>query len=298
MFKEYALDPKLLKNWKDFRYFTEKMGATQGRLISKYPKRWKRLVYDALGEGVGEVERSKIEEALRRIDDKLLSRGGGWDSELGWLENAEIEHKRTPFSAILGVGNPRNLPEVLVGDEIHDGIDQWRAVCQADIERQPAAMAAAVAPLLRGSKEIIFVDPYFNPGNPRFTSTLVAFLQVAHENKAVLPRVLVFRKAKGSFEPFTAECFRRLSRHIPKWWRLELITLEEKVGGEKLHDRFLLTDRWGVQFSVGLDAGLLGQRTLITLLSESVWRSTLTKYHSDNRAFDMIGTPVIVEGIG
>jgi hypothetical protein len=50
MFYEYALKPSLLNNWKDFRYFTEKFGIAQGRLISRYPKRWKRMVYESLCE--------------------------------------------------------------------------------------------------------------------------------------------------------------------------------------------------------------------------------------------------------
>jgi hypothetical protein len=44
------LKPSLLNNWKDFRYFTEKFGIAQGRLISRYPKRWKRMVYESLCE--------------------------------------------------------------------------------------------------------------------------------------------------------------------------------------------------------------------------------------------------------
>jgi hypothetical protein len=215
MFKEYALDPALLKNWKDFRYFTEKMGAAQGRLISRYPKRWKRLVYDGLDESVGELERKRIEEALSHIDDKLLARGGDWSNGIGWLENAENEHKRTAFAAILSVGNPRNNPNVLVGDETYDGVDAWSAITQLEVEREPEAMAKAIAPLLRYSRELIFVDPHFSPDNARYRSALASFLTVAKDNATAQLKIRFIRKGKGSAEWFTNACTARLPRHIP-----------------------------------------------------------------------------------
>ena len=40
MLFEYAVEPVLLNNWPSFRYFYEKFGVPQGRLISRYPKHW------------------------------------------------------------------------------------------------------------------------------------------------------------------------------------------------------------------------------------------------------------------
>lgn len=69
MLYEYALEPALLNNWKDFRYFAEKFGVSRGRMIARYPKRWKRLVYEPPANG-GEIERKRIEEGLSRLDDR------------------------------------------------------------------------------------------------------------------------------------------------------------------------------------------------------------------------------------
>jgi hypothetical protein len=73
MIHEYAVDPALLNNWERFRYLTEKFGVCRGRLISRFPKRWKAMVYDGLSS-VGEIERKKIEIYLQRIDEKMLAR--------------------------------------------------------------------------------------------------------------------------------------------------------------------------------------------------------------------------------
>src|SRR5215475_10033311 len=100
MIYEYALEPVLLSNWKDFRYFTEKFGVAQGRLISRYPKRWKKMVYEAL-VGCGEIERKRIEDRLQTIDDRMVKRQHEWNSQQDWLPNAGAEHARRPFHAIL-----------------------------------------------------------------------------------------------------------------------------------------------------------------------------------------------------
>ncbi|MGH9879642.1 MAG: hypothetical protein ACRD5H_18590 [Nitrososphaerales archaeon] len=113
MLYEYAVEPTLLNNWKDFRYFTEKLGVSRGRLISRYPKRWKKFVYESL-TNCGEVERARIEERLRQLDDRLLPRQGQWDDNQGWLTNAEAEHYRRPFHAILAKINPRELDFIIV----------------------------------------------------------------------------------------------------------------------------------------------------------------------------------------
>src|SRR5690349_19025334 len=105
MIHEYALEPTLLSNWQDFRYFTEKFGVPQGRLISEYPKKWKKFVYQSID--CGEIDRVRIVEGLRRIDEKLTRRiNPGWTDGVNWLGNAIAEQTRKPFRAIIALANP------------------------------------------------------------------------------------------------------------------------------------------------------------------------------------------------
>ena len=101
MINEYALEPSLLNNWKDFRYFVEKFGIENGRLISRYPSKWKKMVYESLPNDLSVIGRKRIEEALNQIDDKLLPRENTWDANRDWLINAEEEHGRLQFHAIV-----------------------------------------------------------------------------------------------------------------------------------------------------------------------------------------------------
>ncbi len=298
MIKEYALDPSLLRSWKDLRYFLETMGVSRGRLISRYPKRWKALVYNGLSDEMGDTERKRIEEALNTINDKLFPRRGGWNHEVGWLENAEAEHARAPFAGILSSDNPRSNSSVLLGDEISDSSAAWVATTQIEIQRDPELMAEAVAPLLRNSREIFFVDPYFSPTTQRYTSTLAAFLLKTTRGGLDFPRVQYLCKANGDSRFFSRNCMSELPRFVPKGLDLEVVLLKEKLGGEKLHDRFILTDRWGVQFSVGLDSHGPNEvtTTIVTLLTEDLWSTLYRKYVSEHPAFERAGSPIRIRG--
>src|SRR5580704_17128301 len=106
MLFEYALDPTLLNNWLSFRYFYESFGVPAGRLISRYPSYWRRLVYQSL-EGCGEIERKRIEELLIHVKDRMVNSNRTYSNDKDWLLNAEISHKEREFRAIIASKNPR-----------------------------------------------------------------------------------------------------------------------------------------------------------------------------------------------
>src|SRR6266481_4047429 len=104
MIYEYALEPALLSNWQNFRYFAEKFGVSKGRLISRYPRTWQRLVLESLAS-CGVIERKRIEEGLIILKRHMLSRHHEWTEQLDWLSNAETEHAKRPFHAVIAALN-------------------------------------------------------------------------------------------------------------------------------------------------------------------------------------------------
>jgi len=287
MFYEYALEPQLLNNWRDFRYFFENMGVSKGRFISRYPKRWKRLVYESLND-CGEVERAKIVEALARADEKMLRRESQWDNGKDWLANAEEEHARTPFHAIIAHDNPNGNGAVLVGDSLDEQESRWKMNVTCDVPRKAQDMAASVATLLQASREIIFIDPHFGPENNRFRRPLCRFLELALQNRTTqLMRVEYHLEAKSTNAFFEEEC-KKLGDLLPAGIEIKFRRWRELPGSEKLHDRFILTERGGVQFSVGLDDGNQGEMTNVNILSDELCNSTWNKYLSNTPAFELV----------
>jgi hypothetical protein len=353
MFFEYALDPALLTNWKDCRYFVEKFGWPHGRLISRYPKKWKRLVYEALS-GCGEVEIKRIVERLKQIDDRLVKRPNSeYDGNKSWLENAVDEHGRLAFRAIIsrehitqskkvinhvtlseakGLDssppaaaqndnecnqfkapsnnyNLQNLPYILDGDNLDENEPLWQSPNRV-VNRKAKEYTAALDLLLLSSKEIKFIDPYFDPQKLRFRGVLEEMLNYCYFNhrreKEFKPELHISTKRaykKPEFEQsfiehLIKECKEKLPKCIPADVNLVLFIWKERPGGEMLHNRYVLTEKGGVIFGSGLDEcdGDSEATDDLNRLSKEQYSDRWKQYSIGSSAFDLIGGPIEIVG--
>lgn len=301
MIHEYALEPELVASWHDrmfFRFFIEQFGFGTGRVVSRYPKRWRRLVWNAFqaafGAAAGEIERKRVEEMLARLTAPEVRRPGYvWDEARGWLENAERENDRRPFHAIVARDNPRGHANILRADDILAGTpDSWRAPHSAVVDRTAECMAQAVAPMLRCASHILFVDPHFRASREKYRNTLRAFLRVvAQQGNAPAIELHTGHVSDDApdWETFKRECERYLLPLIPAGLTLVVRRWKNKRGGERLHNRYILTDVGGIQFGVGLDEGDAGTRDDVTLLDAEAHRHRLDSYRDPVSAFDLEG---------
>jgi hypothetical protein len=295
MLYEYAVEPTLLNNWGNFRYFAEKFGVPQGRLLPRYPKHWKRLVYESLSN-CGEIERKKIEEGLVRLDDRMLDRKHEWDDQKDWFTNGEAEHFRRPFHAILAKTNPNQRDFVLEGNYVDENHPLWKVSTSPVVARTAREMADCVAPLLRASTKIFLIDPHFGPENPRHRRPLEAFLAVALERRggAPLEKIEVHTGAKSAADFFREKCNACLPKIIPRGISVRLVRWRQKDGGEKLHNRYILTERGGVSLGVGLDDGAPGETDDVKLLDQETYELRWKQYTNSDPAFDFVDDLIIV----
>ncbi len=89
-------------------------------------------------------------------------------------------------------------------------------------------------------------------------------------------------------------CSLRLPNIIPHGMCVRLVRWRQKDGGEKLHNRYILTDKGGVSLGVGLDDGTPGETDEIKLLDEETYKFRWKQYTSEP-AFDLVDE-VVVEG--
>ncbi|MBI2800018.1 MAG: hypothetical protein HYX63_06975 [Gammaproteobacteria bacterium] len=293
MILEYAVDPLLFADGERFRFIAQCFGVSNARVISRYPRRWERLVYDSLNT-LGEVERNRVVEWLVSIKEQLIGRNHAWNPRLDWLSNAEAEHVERPFHAIVSATNPRTHEGVLAWDDINNTHPRWTVALAIDVAREANAMAQAVAPLLRASKEIVFIDPHFRPNEPRFRDPLKAFLEVAFSGRTqALERIFYYCNTNLSREFFESQCGRHLSQCIPQGSSVIFVRVSERAGSRRLHDRHILTNLGRVDFSVGLDAGEPGSTTHLYLTSETLRRELHEAYCSENIAFDAVDELIV-----
>lgn len=289
MLYEYAVEPELLNSWERFRYLTEKFGVSQGRLISRFPKKWKRLVYHAL-QACPEIERKRIEERLTNIDSRMMKRTYDWDTELDWLANAEVEHGKRPFHAILASVNPRNNSAVLMESNLDEDNQEWSVNRGRVVSRTAADLAIAVAPLLRIASELIFVDPHFDPYKPRSRSALREYLRYIYTDRVgiQISRIEFHTQFNDRVGRFGEECNQRFCHLIPAGLRLKIVRWRERQDGDGLHNRYILSDRGGISLAWGLDEGTASQTDDLILLDDAIYQKRWAQYCSATPAFDLV----------
>lgn len=289
MLSEFALDPSLLNNWNTFHYLVEHFGIPHGRMISEFPKIWKRMVRDACRE-CQPVERLRIVEALNRIDPKLLPALRTYDTTRSWVENAELQHRAAPFHAIITGHNLANAAYVLSPDELNETHPLWAVQREAPIARKAEDMAACVEKLLLISSEILFIDPNFNPQHFRFRKPLELFIEGALRGKPVA-RIEYHAKDDDhtmSSEAFKAACERHLPRIIPIGVELSLYRWKQRVGGDALHARYVLTELGGLRFEYGLDEGDSGETLDISLLDTGLYKIRWDSFQCATAVYDLV----------
>jgi hypothetical protein len=247
MIKEFALDPDAItSSYREFCYFTEKFGVSQGRVISAFPKKWRKLVCDsALREHKGKVEFSKIVERLNRFGNDIVfdtGRPSGEGSQT-WIDRALVEHARKPFAAIISA-TAVDHPDVLLKDEIDEENPRFKAARQCAVPRTAQALIGCAEFLIRHAKIIKLVDPHFDPTKPRYQRPLEQIFSLLPGSKAIV-------EIHRSDEIANDELIRRFQQGVsmlPSGVKMQLHVYEKA----QMHNRFIITESGGLIYGVGL----------------------------------------------
>lgn len=301
MICEYALEPELVATWYQrelFRHFIEQFGfrldgSATGRIVTQYPRKWKKQVWEAFetnfGKSAREDERLRVMELLKELTILEIRRSNTeFDSQCAWLENAE--NTQPPFYAILAQNNPRDNLRVMREAEVLGKAPPplWNAP-RDPVQRTAASMATRLAPMLRCATRILFVDPHFRPSEPRWRNPLREFLNIICDGS----REVALEYHTGdtvSWGLLQSQCQQYLPRLIPHGFTLTVRRWKNRQNGERLHNRYILTDIGGVQFGVGLDEGDPNSTDDISLLGYESWQKRLRDYGYDSKpAFDLEG---------
>ena len=284
MIHEFAVDPAALSTWQAFRYLVEKFGIDQGRLISRFPSRWQKLVYDATAT-CGEIERKRIEVELESIVTKLVRNGRSYEPSLSWLDNAESSHLERPFRAVIAATNPNGREFVRVAAEMSEADPSFHVPRGMCIPRTAEAMLAAAAPLLSLSNEILFVDPRFGPSEKRYKRPLGQFLAAISERSRRPDRLEIHLKHDPPRSAGLDEFREHIPALIPEGLRVTVRAWSTVKGGEAMHARYILSELGGIRVDHGLDEGHRGQSVDVELLSPEIHKSRWADFQPDTQRY-------------
>jgi len=280
MICEFALEPELVATWhdrKEFLFFEEKFGLRTGRIVSAYPKKWVTLVWQAFQKSPNSQNQNaqrNLDALLRDLTQNMVKRRNTFTEIPVWLERAETEYAERPFHAILSKENPRDREYVVATERlVAEGHPRWTVPDNSPVTRSAGELVSAVAPMLRACQHIVFIDPYFDSTKQRFMEPMAAFLQEIWTNRygSENPRVELhtgidrfFREhergqnrdpdeERRACANLVLEIKRRLPRTIPTGKRVKITIWKQRVQGQKLHNRYILSEVCGIAFGTGLD---------------------------------------------
>lgn len=300
MIYEYALEPEMVAAWGDrhnHRFFIREFGLGSGRLVSRYPKKWAKKVWDAFAVG-NDMDKKRLEELLIRLQEtKIKRKDYVWDDEKSWLENALLEHGRHPFRAVLAKNNPTNRPEILSEDALAIiPCPNWDNHHGVNVNRNALEMRAVVEMMLARCRWVKFIDPHISPREYRYQQSLSAFFAILAGERPVGPpeSVEIHIGPDSGNENFHREEFGKI---LPVGLKVILFQWQEKPGGQALHNRYILTDIGGVSFHHGLDIGANGEKDDITRLDPEQYILHCKQYDLTEPAFDQAADPIELTGI-
>ena len=277
MHHEYAVEPAAIgSSWETFLYIFEKFGFQKGRLISRFPRTWPRLVIEATAQsGIGDMARARIVEKLRQgRRTALVSTGREFDPALGgWIDNALASHAERPFRGIIS-DDDRAEDGVISLAELDETHPLMAAPASCDVPRTALDLANACRLLCYSAREIDLVDPYFDLGlgGEDYRTPLEQVMNALHLAGKEQVCIRIHYRAhdtRPTQRQILQDTGRWVNVTIPTGYELHLYAWEQRPGGEDLHDRFLLCDCGGMMVGAGFAASGAQENATFTLLDDA-----------------------------
>jgi hypothetical protein len=296
MFREYAIEPAVISNWERARYFLDAFGPWKGRFLAELPKSWIGEVYKRLQ--CPPVEKKRIEERLIRLDKRIFSARSpaNYDRQKAWLDNALAEHARAPFHGIVA-NETGDHPHVIAAAAVDELDPRWAMDTGAFVSRNATAIVAAVDLLVACSKALIWIDPYFRASTK---ARRIVFTDVCRR-LPIGTRVSVhLGEPEGlSFEDYRAALTADLAPHLPDCMEVSVRCWSQRTSGERLHNRYLVTDIGGIKFGDSISQGAnASEEDHLSLLDEPSRLRLIRSYQDPGDAFDPVGTEFVIRGTG
>ncbi len=322
MIYEFALEPELVARWHDrneYLFFDEKFGLRARRIVAVYPRNWKKLVWEAFDKSPAAADQNaqmRMTELIQYLWQNSVRRPSTFSEVSSWLARAEKEHLERPFHAIIATSNPRGRSFIITDRElVKTGHELWNIPDGYPTPRNAEDIAKAVLPLMQLCRHAVIIDPHFDPGKQRFRRTLAAILTTCSKNVCGTKSIQVelhtsidrifedwerdeYRdqdEEAKAYQYFVSECQSRLSPLIPNGVEFKVIVWKQRTGGEKLHNRYLLTNTYGVIFGTGSDESEnpdSKESDDIVLLEEGQYLMRYRQYTGTPPAFDLVGKPI------
>jgi hypothetical protein len=294
MIYEYALDPDLFFEWaksdRDAHYYASMFGCGTPRFMSSFPRqkphKWLRYINSKLPTDIKEVERKRLDSILDAFLERRVIREDGNLTDKAWIDDVLAENSRLSFDCIFSKDSPGIQLDRLftLKDSYQETCGLWHKKSMLTPARTAEAMADSVGNLLRLSKKVVVVDPFGS--SSRAINTYKAFISKMMESRVSVMRpqlnIMFDPSKKNAAHPrFIYDTLLVHCGDID----LRVFGIIERDVGEKLHNRYILTELGGVSFGVGTDEGEAHHTDDLVLMDSDMYRRRWDQYVA-NPVFD------------
>ena len=318
MLNIFAIDPEICRNPEWFRYCTEHCHPSQGRMIADLPPgSWslkvREIIQKLLQDQIfSSKEGARQKRRLARVIGKtgnpgrqLVDRPGtDWDYlEPSWITNTENEHERKPFSLIVSPFYEEEEEDKLKYHpaELDITVKAWHTDSGMSITRSPGKFVDAILPMLQVASEIHFLDRYFTGAPDRsYIGHYERIIRNLASNCDSFPSPLTIHCCPDS-EHLDLDHFKNELKKLKKryeslipigksvtvfLWQIKKTIKDKGLGGaHPFHNRYVLTDHWGVIVGAGTNSANkeTDARDDLAFISEKryteLWKNRKNKTH-------------------
>lgn len=179
---------------------------------------------------------------------------------------------------------------MVIDDLLRDEAPYFRSP-EVEVERTVDAIVEMLWPLLSQSRDLILVDPNFDPREPRFTGAIEKLIDRLHEQGRIPNRSEIHT---SKYRTINGQKNVRIQGHqyreglgpmLYGGWAVKVCCWAESQAQDYQHPRFVLTEIGGIHLDWGLDAGKAGTTTIAKGLGDQIHASCCLRYSSSGQCF-------------
>jgi hypothetical protein len=300
MIVEFAIEPELMASCGrpiEVNFMLQAFGLGTPRIFSEYPKAswWKseaakHVQKQIQHKKITPLEVTRVTELIKMLSLKStkLRSSDDYKNDWGWSRNVVPENANKPFHAVLLRNKMEGIHNAITIEDLVASNLLWDLPTSKTISRLLEHMLKSIKQLILKANHIVFVDPYYTNYNGGHVMLLSAILKLI-KNRPDSPVLELHCKyessGRGSMakpnDLFVNDITTFLKSCLQPEQTIKVVRWEQRGGGEKLHDRYILTDLGGIKFSQGLEVGQLGETNDLDILNKDQFELRWKQYVSE-----------------
>ena len=301
VYREIAVEPTVVEDFKDLGVLERQFGFEVGRLISFMPAKpkdircWKTLFYEHLKSKFPPAKHKALEFRMLALLERATYRSRNHSTLVegqSWYSLALQEEGKMHFDAILCAA-PSSHDSIIPFQGFHEPDERfpeflYKPIHFGDSLKDPEVFLHSLRPLIGSAKRLHIIDPHFDPAHPeelnrrRWQATVRKLSEFLRDANRLTIDIHFNTLADCTRVPeeFVADIGNRISGLFPPSTNLNVTAWSKKHQGINWHARYLITDKAGVALDYGCDMGK-DRRTDVTLLPKEKADERLAEFNPE-----------------